>query len=182
MVSLLEALHSWLSLDLVIWAFPVAFLIHDLEEILTMERFGRKNHERFPKFMRNIAIIDTRQFTIAVVVLFVLTLVASYLATRSPRQMDFFTIVLAVFFVHAFGHIAFPLIFHQYTPGLITTVPVVLPYSLYAFHRLFSANLIDVESLKTSMLIGALVFIPLVLLVRQIGKLLSRRTHSKALP
>ena len=182
MASLLGALDSWLSLDLVIWAFPVAFFIHDLEEILTMERFGRENRERFPKFVRNIATIDTRQFTIAVVVLFVMTLVASYLATRSPRQMDLFIVLLAIFFVHAFWHIAFSIILRQYTPGVITTVPVVLPYSLYALYRLFTANLIDVESLKTSLLIGVLLFIPLVLIVRQLGKLLNRRVHPKALP
>jgi len=52
MSLLFNVLDSRLSLDLVIWAFPVAFLIHDLEEIFTTERFSRENRERFPKYLR----------------------------------------------------------------------------------------------------------------------------------
>lgn len=54
MSLLLTALDRQVSLDLVIWVFPLAFPIHDLEEIVTMERFRRENREHFPKFLRNI--------------------------------------------------------------------------------------------------------------------------------
>ena len=94
MPALLTVLDHQSSLNLVIWAFPLAFLIHDLEEIVTMARFRRENREHFPKFLRNVAAITTRQFILAVGVLLALTLLASYLATRSPRQMDLFTIGL----------------------------------------------------------------------------------------
>jgi hypothetical protein len=171
MSLLLTTLGNLVSMNAVIWAFPIAFLIHDLEEILTMERFARKNRDRFPKFMRNIATINTTQFTIGVGVLFVLTLLAAYLATRSPRETDILTIALAIFLIHVVGHIAFPLFFRKYTPGLITAVIIVLPYSLYAFYRLFSANLIGGENLNISILLGALLLVPLLLAVRQLGKL-----------
>ena len=174
MSSLLAALDGQLSLNLVIWVFPVAFLIHDSEEIVTMERFRRENRERFPKFLRNIAAITTRQFTLAVGVLLVLILLASYLATRPQRQMDFFTIGLAVFLVHILGHVAQTVFFRRYTPGLITALLVVLPYSLYGFHRLFTANLIGDDSFTTSILVGALLFVPLILAASQLGKLLAR--------
>ena len=175
MSSLLTALDRQLSLNLVIWVFPVAFLIHDLEEIVTMERFRREYRERFPKFLRNILAITTKQFILAVGILFALTLLASYLATRSPRQMDFFTIGLAIFLVHVFGHVGQSVFFRAYTPGVITAVLVVLPYSLYGFHRLFAANLIDSNGFTTLVLVGALLFIPLVLVASQLGKLLTRR-------
>ena len=175
MSLLLTALDRQLSLDLVIWVFPLAFLLHDLEEIVTMERFRREHQERFPKFLRNIAAITTRQFTLAVGVLLALTLLASYLATRSPRQMDLFTTGLAIFLVHVFGHIGQSLFFRTYTPGVITAVLVVLPYSLYGFHRLFTAHLIDDNNFTTSVLVGTLLFVPLVLAASQLGKLLTRR-------
>jgi len=171
---LLAVLDGQLSLNLVIWAFPVAFLLHDLEEIFTMERFSRENRERFPKFLRNIAAITTRQFTLAVGVLLVLTLLASYLATRPQRQMDLFTIGLAIFLVHILGHVAQTVFFRGYTPGLITALLVVLPYSLYGFHRLFTANLIGGDSFTTYILVGALLFVPLILAASQLGKLLAR--------
>jgi len=175
MPALLTALDQHLSLNLVIWAFPLAFLIHDLEEIVTMERFRRENRERFPKFLRNVVAITTRQFILAVGVLLALTLLASYLATRSLQQMDLFTTGLAIFLVHVFGHVGQSLFLRTYTPGVITAVLVVLPYSLYGFHRLFTAHLIDDTSFTTGVLVGALLFVPLVLAASQLGKLLLRR-------
>ena len=175
MSSLLTALDDQLSLNLVIWAFPLAFLIHDLEEIVTMERFRREKRERFPKFLRNVTAITTRQFILAVGVLFALTLLASDLATQSSRQMDLFTIGLAIFLVHVFGHVGQSLFLRTYTPGVITAVLVVLPYSLYGFHRLFTAQLIDGTSFTTVVLVGALLFVPLVLAASQLGRLVIRR-------
>ena len=174
MSPLLAVLDHQLSLNLVIWAFPLAFLLHDLEEIFTMERFSRENRERFPKFLRNIAAITTKQFTMAVGVLLVLTLLASYLATRPQRQVDLFTITLAIFLVHILGHVAQTMFFRRYTPGLITALLVVLPYSLYGFHRLFTANLVGGDSFTTSILVGALLLAPLLLAVRQLGKVFAR--------
>jgi hypothetical protein len=174
MQLLLSALDSQLSLNLVIWAFLVAFLIHDIEEIFTMERFTRENQERFPRLLRNLLAISTVQFTVAVVVLFVIGLLAAYLATQPQREMDVFIIVLAIFLVHVVGHIAFPIFFHRYTPGLVTAVVIVLPYSLYTFYRLFSANLVNSNSFSISTLVGFLLLVPLLLGVRQLGKLLVR--------
>ena len=175
MLALLTTLDQQFSLNLVIWTFPLAFLIHDLEEIMTMERFRREKRERFPAFLQNIVAITTRQFILAVGFLFALILPISYLATRSPRQMDFFTTGLAIFFVHVFGHVAQSLFMRAYTPGVITAVLVVLPYSLYGFHRLFAAHLIDDTDFTTTLLIGALLFVPLVVAANQLGKLLIHR-------
>ena len=71
-----------MSTNLVIWASPLAFVVHDLEEILTMECFVQKNRERFPKPLRGFASITILQFTIGVTILFALILLASFLATR----------------------------------------------------------------------------------------------------
>jgi len=72
------------------------------------------------------------------------------------------------------GHVAQTVFFRRYTPGLITALFVVLPYSLYGFHRLFTANLVGGDSFTTSILVGALLLAPLLLAVRQLGKLLAR--------
>jgi hypothetical protein len=45
MQLLFAGLDDRLSTGLVIWAFPLAFFVHDLEEIFTMERFVRENKE-----------------------------------------------------------------------------------------------------------------------------------------
>ncbi len=174
MQLLLTALDRQVSTTMVIWLFPLAFLVHDLEEILTMERFIRMNRERFPKLLQRVAPITTTQFTIGVTILFVLTMWASFLATRSPRDMNWLTICLAIFLLHVVTHVAQTLLLHSYTPGVITAVLVVLPYSLYAFHHLFSDRLISEDDVNASLLIGALLAIPILLGVRQLGKGVAR--------
>ncbi len=72
------------------------------------------------------------------------------------------------------GHVAQTVFFRRYTPGLITALLVVLPYSLYGFHRLFTANLISGDSFMTSILVGALLFVPLILVASQLGKVFAR--------
>lgn len=158
-----------------IWAFPLAFVVHDLEEILTMERFVQKNRERFPKPLRGFAAITTLQFTIGVTILFALILLALFLATRPQRDMTLFTICLAIFLLHVITHVALSFFFRSYTPGLVTAVLVVLPYSLYAFHRLFTDGLLSTDDVTTSLLVGAVLAVPIIVGVRQLGK---RLAHS----
>jgi hypothetical protein len=172
---LLAGLDARLSTDLVIWCFPLAFFVHDLEEIFTMERFVRENKDRFPKPLRGIAAITTRQFTLGVVVLFAITILASFLATRPPRDMTLFNLCVSIFLLHVFTHVAQPIMFRKYTPGLITAVFVVLPYSLYAIHRLFKDGSMNEDAFTTSILVGALLVGPIILGVRQIGKMLTHR-------
>jgi Protein of unknown function with HXXEE motif len=89
--------------------------------------------------------------------------------------MTLFNICVSIFLVHVFTHIAQPIMFRKYTPGLITSVLVVLPYSLYAFHRLFKDGLMGGDDFTSSLLIGALLVVPIILGVRQIGKMFTRR-------
>src|SRR5712691_12900448 len=114
MQQLLAGLDARISTNLVIWVFPLAFFVHDLEEIFTMERFTRENRERFPKPLRSLAAITTRQFTLGVTVLFALTILASFLATRPPHDMTLFNVCLSIFLLHVFTHVAQPIIFHKY--------------------------------------------------------------------
>jgi hypothetical protein len=173
MDMLLGTLDRQISLSLVIWAFPLAFLLHDLEEIFTMERFVRAHRERFPKWLRRFAAMNTRQFIMGVAVFFGLILVASFLAA-SQQDTTLFTVCLAIFFLHVFTHLVQPIIFRAYTPGVITAVLLVLPYSLYTFRRLFQAHLLDQGDFGATLLLGALMIVPAILGACQLGKLLAR--------
>jgi len=89
--------------------------------------------------------------------------------------LTLFTICLSILLLHIFTHVVQPIIFRKYTPGVITAVVVVLPYSLYGFHRLFKEEFISGGVFSSSLLIGALLFVPIILGVRQLGKVLARR-------
>src|ERR1051326_4325814 len=173
MDMLLATLDRQVSLTLVIWAFPLAFLIHDLEENFTMEHFTRTYRERFPKWMRGLDAITTRQFVISVAVFLAIILVASLLAA-TLQSTGLFTVLLAVFFLHFFTHLVQPILFRAYTPGLITAVVIVLPYSLYALHRLFQAHALGQDDFGFTLLLAAVLIVPAILGARQLGKLPAR--------
>src|SRR5437764_3395791 len=77
-----------------------------------------------------------------------------------------------IFLLHVFTHVVQPIIFRKYTPGVITAVLVVLPYSLYGFHRLFNEELISGGVFSSSLLIGALLVVPIILCLRELGTVL----------
>lgn len=141
-------LHAWLTPTILIWLFPVVFLIHDGEEILTVERWGKAHlpalRARFGRrplvgaVISRAADTNTARFTTTVACLLVAILVASYLGTVG--QPLWFAAALAVFFVNVFTHAGQSVIYGGYTPGVITAVLVALPYSLYTYARLFAAG------------------------------------------
>jgi hypothetical protein len=68
MVGLRE-LDRYVSLRGLIWSFPVVFLFHDTEEILTVERFVRDHRKRLPKPLADRAQVTTEQFAVATMAL-----------------------------------------------------------------------------------------------------------------
>jgi hypothetical protein len=163
-----------LSLNMVIWLFPLAFFLHDLEELLTLKRFPSIYSGWLPRFLRFTKNLNTMQVTIAITIEFLVILFASYLATQQVRQMDFFTTALAMFLVHAIGHAGVSIFLRRYTFGVGTAVLVALPYSLYAIYRLTQANLLSSANLISVLLIGTLLVGPFIFLVLFFGKLIGR--------
>jgi hypothetical protein len=82
----------------------------------------------------------------------------------------FFMAIIAVLFLHSFTHLGQSFLLRLITPGAVTSVVVCIPYSLYVYHRLFQANLIDGAFLGWSVLWGGLI----VPMAHSIGKKLVR--------
>lgn len=177
---MLARLDRTVGLETVIWAFPVAFLIHDGEEVLTAERFWREHRDRLPLpgGITRRGKITTAAIGVGVGYEFILVCLTSLLAARSRRPgraMNLFTAALAVLFLNVFTHLGQTAWLRAYTPGVVTAPLVALPYTLYAFHRLFQAGLITPRSFARAMAAGALLGIPLVLSAHLVGLIVTRR-------
>ena len=146
-------IESW-SIYLIVWLFPVFFLIHDLEEILTVKSFMSRNKDRIvPLLPQKLAVfvqkqfdLTTVQFSVAVAFVFLFVISSTYLATHynfDEGALRYLFIIVAVFFLHVFTHVEQALILRTYTPGVITSVLIILPYTSYVFFRLFREHLID---------------------------------------
>jgi hypothetical protein len=177
-----------LDIGTLIWMFPFVFIIHDLEEILTVQSFMIKRREQviaiLPQRLSQIFLkqfsLTSKQFAIAVGFILIFVLLGTFLGAHSIKNGETpmgFLLLNIVFFVHVFTHIGQAIVIRGYTPGVITAALLVLPYSSYAFYGLFRTGLVDWNTVFTSAPFGLLI-IPIVL----IGHTLGRKTYSKGLP
>jgi hypothetical protein len=157
-------------------------MMHDLEEIITVEHFmtRRKNEviARFPARIRPLVernlSMKTAQFAVAVAWLFLIISVITVFTVHSLEGGGNFLLFLAllnVFFLHVFTHVGQSIVFRGYTPGVVTAILVVFPYSLYTYYRLLESGFIDWHLIFVSAPISILA-LPAIF----IGHILGRRS------
>ncbi|REJ28540.1 MAG: HXXEE domain-containing protein [Caldibacillus debilis] len=149
-----EWLNDKLPLPAVLLLFPVVFMVHDFEEILTVEKWTKQNKEKvfalLPKklhrFFWSSFHINTLEFAKDVFWIF-LAITAAALIAVLFQWYGFFLIFLAIFFFHVFTHFGQSVLFKGYAPGVWTSLFPVLPYSLYAYYRLLHERAVQWEDL-----------------------------------
>jgi len=167
-----EWLNDKLPLPAVLLLFPVVFMVHDFEEILTVEKWTKQNKEKvfalLPKklhrFFWSSFHINTLEFAKDVFWIFLaitaaalefakdvfwifLAITAAALIAVLFQWYGFFLIFLAIFFFHVFTHFGQSVLFKGYAPGVWTSLFLVLPYSLYAYYRLLHERAVQWEDL-----------------------------------
>lgn len=167
------------TIEEVIRTSPIVFLLHDVEEVLTVEQFWRENRYGLPipEMLKDRIQITTVEMAAAVTCVFVLGCLASCPATKSSEpetRMEVYGTTLSIRLINALAHLAGTLVLRRYTPGVTTAVTVVLPYTLYVFHRLHKKKLLAGYALLRSVVLGALLHLPVVLGVQAAGKPLAR--------
>ncbi|SOC34699.1 HXXEE domain-containing protein [Ureibacillus acetophenoni] len=139
-----------------IWLFPIAFIFHDLEEIIMVEKWLKQNevklYQLLPKKMADRIVkqfsMTTAQFSVAVLVIFLFVststiLAGQYIVDGPFGNIYLFTVVVQlVFFLHAFTHIGQSILLHSITPGVITSA-IIIPYSSFLFLALFEYGIIS---------------------------------------
>ncbi|AXI09256.1 HXXEE domain-containing protein [Oceanobacillus zhaokaii] len=175
-------MEQWLNVQTLIWLFPIVFVLHDLEEIIMVERWMDKNsdviHEKLSKKIANKVIkqfsMSTAQFSVAVLVIFVFVSSSTYMAsqyiTHGPLgNIYLFTIMIMVFFLHVFTHIGQSILLQSITPGVITSIVIVFPYSIILFNSLFESQVITWNTIYVSLPFIVLIF-PVLFFAHWIGK------------
>jgi hypothetical protein len=157
---------------ILVWLFPFLFLIHDIEEMITIERFIDNHSDIIPLS------ITTLQFTVAFCLLWVLTIIACYKISHNRPFLGmepitlFSFIVPGIFLANGVGHVLQMIYFQSYVPGIITAVVIIFPYSLYALKQLLAKKLLSVKKFIRFVIIGFVLQAPFALLALLIGKLL----------
>jgi hypothetical protein len=120
-----------------------AWTIHDLEEILGTRYWRgraiprlRARYPNLPEAVWRTAEIETVQMVIAVSLVGVPVAVASMRGARTGGRSPLFQAAVTAYGLHGVGHVAGSLLARDYTPGVLTSPLIVVPYALWARHRL----------------------------------------------
>jgi len=165
-----------LNISSLVWLFLVAFVIHDMEEMIWVGPWAKRNRQkavaavpaRMRRSLTQMLTINSSQFAVAVLLEFIVFVPFTLMAAEQGRFFIFLSIN-SLFFLHVFTHVAQSLYLKMYTPGVVTAVLIVLPYSLVLFDRLLSDNLVTWGEILLSVPVGLLV-VPLVMVGHELGK------------
>ena len=170
------------SIRQVLWVLPLAFVIHDGEEILTMPGWIEQNRPLLDRIadtgalarrvVENLA-STTGAVTAAVLAELAVILVVTFLAQRRPHSgptMYAYAAILGGFFFHSLTHVGSAIILRSYTPGVISAILLIPPASIYIYRRLLSAGLLTFRSATLSAAAGAALVVPAVVAAHYFGR------------
>lgn len=127
-----------------------AWLVHDLEELLTMAAWTRRMAHRMPWGPQ----MSQAHVNVGITLMGVVVAAASLAGARSGGRAGFYQAALAGFGWHAAGHVLSAVALREYTPGLVTSPLLVAPFSWWAWGRLSAAGV--PRDGRTAMARGAL--------------------------
>lgn len=154
---------------LLIWLFPIIFAVHDFEEIIVVEKWIATNKQdlknKLPKraahFFENNFAMKTHQFSIVVYVEFIIISCATllvYLNGFIGLYKWLYLGLFAVLFLHSFTHIGQAILLNRYTPGVLTSVLLLIPYGIWFYYVLLQKNIIDYSAILISVPVGIFIF------------------------
>lgn len=165
-----------MDINLLIWSFLIIFMIHNFEEIITIEKWFQKTYpnirERFPavarKEIEKMKVTSAATFSIAVCVLFI---VASALVIITIITEQYFLFIgLNIFFaLNIITHPVQSLFLRTYVPGVLTTFILIIPYNVILFNELITLGLMDFSTIGRALIVTIL-FIPMLLISHKIAE------------
>lgn len=138
-----------MKLETIMWLLPVAFMIHDFEEIVFMKSWARKKESyllgRVPRFAKpfilHIKQLSTAAFALGVAEEFLMLSLAVYICVEYENYSLFAALTIGYLF-HIIVHLMQGIYLRTYVPAIGTGVVTGI-YNCYALWVLQQRNLID---------------------------------------
>ena len=124
-------------------SFPLAFIIHDGEEIVVQHQWMLAHKEsiiqKFPRATRiivHLSSLSTKAFAVAVLEELILLLLATaYILIGGVYATELWIALFMAFSIHFVIHIAQGIIIRGYVPGLVSSI-LMLPYAYLGVLRI----------------------------------------------
>lgn len=166
------SLLNSMPFDRLLWLVPVFLTIHNIEEAPFMEGWYKRLPLKLP------FTITTRQFGIAVTLITAAGFIITYIGVEYLANQTGYLLVLGIQAILAFNavvpHIVTTIRFRMYSPGVITAVVILLPFSLYLFRRAFDENILTWSQFWIMLAIAPFAVGIIALGSLQIGKFLDK--------
>ena len=158
--------------DRLLWLVPVFLTIHNMEEAPFMENWYKRLPVKLP------LTVTTRQFVIAVTLITIAGFIITYLGVEYMSNQTGYLLVLGMQMILLFNafvpHIATTIRFRMYSPGVITAVLIILPFSFHLFRRAFAENILSWDQFWVMLGVSPFAVALIALISLQIGKALDR--------
>jgi hypothetical protein len=135
--------------EILIWLFPIVFMIHEFEEIIFMRWWVKKNKEqilkKYPKLGKQVLgqfdIVSTEAFSLIVAEEF---LIVSFIVIFSAftNNYDLYIGLILAFSIHLLTHLIQSIVLKRYTPAIITTLITGI-FCAYAFVKMMNSELLS---------------------------------------
>ena len=131
---------SPLSVLILVLPLPLAFLLHDAEEVAVQHRW-MENHsgalrQRFPRLRQlldRLQRLNTKAFALAALEEFIVLLCATACVLADvPFALELWAALCLAFSLHVLLHLGQALAVRGYVPGLVTSI-LLSPFAAYGF-------------------------------------------------
>ncbi len=160
-------------LELFISILPYAFALHNLEEVVSIEKWTKT----IPKSIHQE--VTTNQFAIAVGLFTLLGFVVVLAKNMYPTREIYLLFVsgfAGMLFLNAFfPHLIATIYFKKYAPGVITGLLINLPLTAFIFVFVYKLQALNIQQISLAILTGGLVGIILTYLFLKIGYFLTNK-------
>jgi hypothetical protein len=144
---------------------PLVFLIHDVEEIVTMAPWLRAHRTQLPAIVQPLTTVTTMQFALAVGILFVgVVLATAHGMSRARRGMKSipFLLVAGALVANGATHVLQAIYFRGYVPGVVTAVLLVLNYGVILGQNFERSGLVRRRTWLGTIALGGIIQVPIV--------------------
>lgn len=128
--------------EILVWLFPIIFMIHEFEEMIFMPAWLKKNRSfamnKFPvmgkRFITQQESISGAAFTLIVAEEFVLASIIVIISALTKNFNLYLGLVIA-YSIHLLGHIGQTIALRRYTPAIVTSLltGIFCVYVIYQF-------------------------------------------------
>ncbi len=164
--------------EILIWLFPIVFMIHEFEEIIFMHWWVKKNKEhilnKYPKLGKQVLgqfdVISTEAFSLIVAEEF---LIVSFIVVFSAftNNYDLYVGLILAFSIHLLTHLIQFIALRSYTPAIITTLLTGI-FCAYAFVKIINSELLSFNrTLIFTIVLTVVVFLNLKIMYSLVKKI-----------